>query len=211
MIFSAFAAGTCDGLPAARCQKLLVKKQLLRCMRVSMYFLLFFGCSIQLLIARDASGQDINKTGIRLELSNESLITAFKKIEKLSSFTFAYNKKEISPVRNLNLGSADRSLRQTLDLLLQNTSLHYEQIGNNIVVTLPPVARKPEPSGKRAGVEDSTISIHGIVSNKDGKGVAGASILVKGSAQGTSTDDKGFFYLKNVSANATLKISSGGF
>ncbi|HSC36446.1 MAG TPA: hypothetical protein VLD19_01195, partial [Chitinophagaceae bacterium] len=149
-------------------------------MRVSIHFLLLFGCSIQLLSARDASGQDMNKTELRLELNNETLIAAFKKIEKLSPFTFAYNKKEISPVKGLSLPVADRSLRQTLNLLLQNTTLRYEQVGNNIIVTLPPASRKTDAPGKRDAAEDSTINVHGIISNKEGKPVVGASILVKG-------------------------------
>src|SRR5882757_6087048 len=211
MNFSAFVAGTCDGLPAAGYQKLLSKKQLLRCMRVSIHLLLLLGCSIQLLSAKDASGQDMNKTELRLELNNETLISAFKKIEKLSPFTFAYNKREISPVKGLFLPVADRSLRQTLNLLLQNTSLRYEQVGNNIIVTLPPAPRKTDAPGKRDAVEDSTINVHGIISNKDGKPVVGASILVKGSAKGTSSDEKGFFELKGIGPNSILLISSVGF
>lgn len=180
-------------------------------MRVSIYILLLFGSSIQLLLAKGANGQDMNTTPVRLELSNETLINAFKKIEHVSAFTFAYNKKEVSGVKNLSLTGAERSLRQVLDLLLQNTSLRYEQVGNNIIVTLPPAARREETAGKRGVAEDTLINVHGIISNSEGKPVIGASILVKGSSKGASTDDKGFFEIKGVGPNATLLISSVGF
>ncbi|MBS1564234.1 MAG: SusC/RagA family TonB-linked outer membrane protein, partial [Bacteroidetes bacterium] len=179
-------------------------------MRIGIYLLLLLGGSIQLLLAKGASGQDLNKTALRLELNNESLLNAFKKIEQATPFTFAYNKKEISPVRGLSLTGAERSLRVTLDLLLQNTGLRYEQVGNNIIVTLPPSPRNPG-AADRHGTEDSVINVHGIITNGDGKPVIGASVLVKGSSKGTSTDDKGFFELKGISPGAVLQISSVGF
>lgn len=180
-------------------------------MRVGIYILLLLGSSIQLLLAKNASGQDMNKTALRLELNNATLIDAFKKIEQVTPFTFAYNKREISPVRNLSLSADNRSLRQTLDLLLQNTSLRYEQMGNNIIVTLPPATSKTADAGRRGAAEDTLINVHGIISNNEGKPVIAASILVKGSAKGSSTDEKGFFEIKGISPNAVLLISSVGF
>ena len=118
-------------------RKLLIqiKKRLPYCMRISFFIILIFLCSIQLISARDASGQDINKVFISLELKNEPLVTALEKIQKLTPFTFAYNKREIRRVTNLNLTWNGRSVHTILEALLRHTSLQYEQVGNTIVIS----------------------------------------------------------------------------
>ena len=118
-------------------RKLLIqiKKRLPYCMRISFFIILIFLCSIQLISARDASGQDINKVYISLELKNEPLMTALEKIQKLTPFTFAYNKREIRRVTGLNLAWNGRSVHTILEALLRHTSLQYEQVGNTIVIS----------------------------------------------------------------------------
>ena len=56
------------------------------------------------------------------------------------------------------------------------------------------------------------ITVEGTVSAKDGRGaVSNISVTVKGSKNGTTTDDKGFFRLNAVPSNGTLIFSSVGF
>lgn len=56
------------------------------------------------------------------------------------------------------------------------------------------------------------ITVEGNISAKDGRGaVSNVSVTVKGSKNGTTTDDKGFFRLSGVPSNGTLIFSSVGF
>ena len=56
------------------------------------------------------------------------------------------------------------------------------------------------------------ITVEGNISAKDGRGaVSNISVTVKGSKNGTTTDDKGFFRLNGVPSNGTLIFSSVGF
>src|ERR1700754_3256596 len=110
------------------------KKRLLYFMRVSFIVILCFLCSIQLLSARDASGQDMNKVYISLELKGEPLITALEKIQQLTPFQFAYNKREVKRIQNLSLAGGRLSVHAILEMLLVNTRLRYEQVGNTIVI-----------------------------------------------------------------------------
>ena len=56
------------------------------------------------------------------------------------------------------------------------------------------------------------ITVEGTVSAKDGRGaVSNISVTVKGSKNGTTTDEKGFFRLNGVPSNGTLIFSSVGF
>lgn len=59
---------------------------------------------------------------------------------------------------------------------------------------------------------DSTrINIRGQVIDSNGALISGASILIQGSKQATTTDDKGQFKLNNVPPDAVLAVSSIGF
>lgn len=52
-----------------------------------------------------------------------------------------------------------------------------------------------------------TVAVRGVVINSNGEAIAGASVIVKGTTTGTSTDDSGAFQL-NAPHNATLVISA---
>ncbi|HWK05179.1 MAG TPA: TonB-dependent receptor [Puia sp.] len=188
-------------------------------MRISFFITLIFLCSIQLISARDARGQDINKVFISLELKDEPLVAALDKIQKLTSFTFAYNKKEIRRVSNLNLVCNGRSVHNVLESLLQNTLLQYEQLGNTIVISY----RHPSPSSsptrgwpgylspRVAEIDVKAHTVTGTVTNEKGDALAGVSVTVKGSANGTTTDAEGRFKLSVPDEGVTLEFSSVGY
>jgi TonB-dependent starch-binding outer membrane protein SusC len=212
MIFSAFVAGTRHGMLAGRYLKLLKQnqKQLAHCMRISIHIVVLLFCSTQLLFAKKTNGQDMHTATVTLELKNETLIVALKKMQQLTPFTFAYNKSDVNQIQHLNLPAGTRTVKQTLELILEHAPLEFEQIGNNIIISHIPVI-----SGKRATnnrpVADTTITVHGIITGADGKPAPGASIVIKGSTMGTTTNDKGYFELHNVTPGATLVVSSVGF
>jgi TonB-linked SusC/RagA family outer membrane protein len=191
-------------------------------MRISFFVILIFLCSIQLISARDVRGQDINKVYISLELKNEPLVTALEKIQKLTPFTFAYNKREIKRVANLNLAYSGRSVHAILEAILRHTQLQYEQVGNTIVISYRRDAR-PEPDAGPGGRLPSSIAttapeievkvrtITGTVTSEKGDPIVGASVTVRGSAGGTTTDAEGKFKLTIPDEGATLRISSVGY
>jgi len=198
------------------------KKRLLYCMRISFIFLLLFFCSVQLLSARDAVGQDINKVFISLELKDESLLSALDKIQRLTSFTFAYNKREVKRIQNLTLSGSSRTVNTTMAILLTNTDLRYEQVGNTIVISpARPDPGSPQPSGEAAGKEDRTAAetadepkskpVTGTVTNERGEPIAGVSVTIHGTTTGTTTDPAGKFKLTIPDEGATLDFSSVGY
>jgi TonB-linked SusC/RagA family outer membrane protein len=187
------------------------QKQLANCMRIGIHLVVIFICSTQLLFSRHVVGQDIRTSTVNLELKNESLINALKKLQQLTPFTFAYNKGDIGAIQNINLPAASRTVQQTLQLLLQNRPLQFEQIGNNIIISQLPAVAGRNTASDRWPMADTTITVHGLVTSNDGKPLIGATVLIKGTATGTSTNERGAFELKNVPATATLVISSVGF
>lgn len=61
------------------------------------------------------------------------------------------------------------------------------------------------------GLHAQGKTVSGLVVDKAGEAVIGASVAVKGTANGSITDFDGKFVLKNVPDEATLKISFVGY
>lgn len=191
-------------------------------MRVSFFILLIFMCSIQLLTARDARGQDMGKVYITLSLKDESLVSALEKIQKMTAFTFAYNKKELKRVNGLSFSYANRSIKGLLEALLQGTSLRFEQVGSTIIISsikgvkaiaLPGQLNVPQGFPPLEGIENEARMhvISGTVTNEKGDPLSGVSVLVKGTSNGTTTDAQGKFRLNIPDEGATLSISYVGY
>lgn len=210
MIFSAFTAGTCPGMPSGRYLKLLKlnQKQLAHCMRISIHIVVLLICSTQMLFAKRTNGQDMHTATVNLELKNETLIGALKKMQQKTAFTFAYNKSDISRIQHLNLPAATRTVKQTLELLLNNAPLEFEQLGNNIIISHIAIIK---PVTTKRVVADTTIEVHGTITGPDDKPIGGASIVIKGAGIGTMSNEKGYFELHNVRPGATLVVSFVGF
>src|SRR5258708_4573495 len=197
-----------------------IQKRLLYCMRISFIFLLLFFCCAQLLSARDASGQDINKVFISLELKDESLLSALDKIQRLTPFTFAYNKREVKRIHNLTLPGSNRSVNTILAILLLNTDLRYEQAGSTVVISPARQAPSPPAVDQRAREEHSAREadnapkskpITGAGTNENGSPLSGVSVTIHGSSTGTTTDAGGRFKLTIPDEGATLDFSSVGY
>ena len=186
-------------------------------MRIGFIFIGLILCGAQLLQARDAGAQDINKVYISLELKDESLLSALDKIQRLTPFTFAYNKREVRRVQNLTITGGNRSVNAILTILLFHTDLRYEQVGNTIVIS--PARPDPAPVSPEetsapsppANPEPKSKIISGTVTNEKGDGISGVSITIRGTSTGTTTDAEGKFKLTVPDEGATLEFSSVGY
>lgn len=185
-------------------------------MRISFIFLLIISFSIQLLSARDAHGQDMNKVVISLEVKDEPLLNALEKIQLKTAFTFAYNKREIKRIHNLTLVSGSISVYHILETLLVNTRLRYEQLGNTIIISS--VRDRSEsavdvnlPAIDPTKEEWKDRPITGTVTNDKGDGLSGVSVTVRGSSLGTTTDAEGKFKLAVPDGNVVLEFSYVGY
>ncbi len=216
MNFSAFA-GEWSGTPVPLAKKLLFhnNKRLLCLMRLSLFIMLLVSCSATMLLAKDANGQDMNKIKVKLEVKHSSLLDALKKIQKETPFTFAYNKKDVINIQVKDIPAEERSVKQTLDLLFENTSLQYEQIGGNIVISIKPVKNTSSVSDVslqellQAALKKSVIT--GTVKNEKGDPIQGVSVILHGTTTGTTTDQNGKFSLSVGDEKVTLDFLYVGY
>lgn len=220
MNFSAFFAGKRRYMRMPAVKRLLVPhtKKIGCLMRLSLFSMALLIGTMNILFARDANGQDLNEIRLRLEVKNEPLIKTLKKIQKQTPFSFAYNKKDLAGIAAVNLPAGLRTVKETLDLLFAHTQLQYEQIGGNIVISVKPVehdvVKLDLGNMILQDIPEKDITITGIVKNDKGQPLAGVSVLVHNTQNGTLTNAEGKFKItlsENSGNKITLDFSYVGF
>lgn len=122
----------------------------------------------------------------------------FDLLQKKSNYTFVYKDDILPREEKIDVAEVDRTVPQILDKVLRNSQLSYQLInGNLVVITIRQVV-----------VDD--VRITGKVTSAGGEVLVGASVKVKGSSTGTSTDANGNFTLM-APEEATLVISYVGY
>ncbi|MET6997087.1 SusC/RagA family TonB-linked outer membrane protein [Chitinophaga defluvii] len=181
-------------------------------MKVSGIWSFFMISCLQLLLAREGKSQKLEQTRIALELKDESLSTAFRKIEQQTTFRFAYRNEQVAAFDSIRLEKATRSLQQTLQLLLTDTGLGFMEVDGNIVILSAPKSgaspeTKPSPEDKGDGIN---ATVKGRVVNEKGEPLPGVSVKIRNTNNGGVTDANGYFEL-NAPDDAVLIISYIGY
>lgn len=149
--------------------------------------------------AANSQNQKINIVGKTLTVKE-----LIRQVESQTDFLFIYSESEIDLNEKANVSSGIHTVEQCLNEAFSNTDVSYSFESGYIVLT-------KNASKKDVQSPQSSISVRGVIKDSQGEPVAGASILVKGSQNGTFTDANGEYSLTDVPANAVLQISFIGF
>ena len=145
---------------------------------------------------------------VTYKAQNAKLETVFAVIKSQTGFSFFYNKADLSNAKPVSVDLKNASLQAALVSCLANEPLTYFIEGKTIVISARPI---PDAVATTAIADEPLlVGIGGKVINEKGEPLAGATVLVKGTANGTSTDADGNFTI-NADPNATLVISFVGF
>ncbi len=133
------------------------------------------------------------KISVRVDYQTiESVLT---QLEQQLHVRFVYSPTLIGANRRVTLKVADKPLTQVLDELLAPRRIQYEVRKNRIVLSKLKLANVP---------------VSGRVTQANGDGLPGVTVLVKGTNIGTSTDAGGNFTL-SVPEGGTLVFSTVGY
>jgi len=185
---------------------------IVKIMRIGFIYTALLLITMQVLLALPVKSQKISSVRINLELKNESLLNALKKIEAQTPFRFVYRKGELTAIPSRTISASNYTVEEALNLLFVNTEFSFKQVENNVLILLE------EGSGKlKRTVELSEYSasldipIRGQVKDNKGVTLPGVSVLVKGTAVGTSTDTDGNYVINVPDGNATLVFTYIGY
>ncbi|WP_166461107.1 TonB-dependent receptor [Flavicella sediminum] len=140
-------------------------------------------------------------TKISLNLKKVSIEKVLREIESKTEFKFLYNDNQVDYKKIVSVNHKKESISTILQQLFTNTKINSEVLDKQIVL----VVDKKKSRTAAEIVQQKTIS--GTVKDDTGMPLPGASVLVKGSNSGTTTDFDGNFSL-TISKNATIIVVS---
>ena len=143
-------------------------------------------------------------TKFSFQLSKATIKDVFEEIEHNSEFIIVYSDDMIDVSREVSVKVSDVSVEKILDQVLRASGNGYEIKDRQIIIT----ERKELPVD---GVMMQKRELKGVVKTADGSPLPGATVIEKGTTNGTITDSDGKFTL-NVSKEPTvLSISFVGY
>ncbi|MFC4094880.1 TonB-dependent receptor [Euzebyella saccharophila] len=181
--------------------KMTLKIASLILMRV---FLLFIGIGLGAVYANPSYAQvkiSIDANGITYE-------ELFNQIQGKSDFIFFYKDDVLNTKRRVYLQLKKAELATILDLVFRNTDLDYSIDDRQVVIKKRELRIQADPL-VRILPQDFTVS--GTVTDNQGVPLPGASVLEKGTTNGTQSDFDGNYTLSLSDGKATLTVSYIGF
>jgi len=168
--------------------------------RTSIYLLLLLLANP--LFAEKTLGQELKEVSIMHNQDADYLLEIFNEIENQTDFHFYFNNKVSKVAKVFTIDTGEISLYDLLTELSEKGGVKFHRVNKSISVTT--IKKK----------EKKTVfyrPIRGTVTDEEGNPLPGASILEKGTANGTNTDFDGNFSLNVSEEDAILVVSYIGY
>lgn len=161
----------------------------------------------------DTRGQKRDPGSIKVSVSGNNIMLrdVFKAIQQQTGMTLMYNSAAsgIDGDERITINFKGEQLDNVLAFLFTNRGLVW--MYNDLAIV---VRKKVSVDSKKKELDSSITRIPtltGKVADADGNPIVGATVLVKRTQNGASTDANGNFSLSDVQSTATLAISSVGY
>ncbi len=142
-------------------------------------------------------------------MQNVPLEKVFKEIKKQAGFLFLYNNEEIEKVGRVSVNVRDADIRTVMAVALASTGFTYRITDKTIV--LIPMNENGIGEKEEVLTPSPVLTIGGRVTDaRTGEPIVGATILVKGTKYGTSSNLQGRFII-NIESGKILVISFVGY
>ncbi len=178
--------------PGIRNRGMIIVKYLV-IMKLSVFLILI--TSFQAIAFNSSSQERIN-----LKLTDETIHSVLKKIENEYSYRFVYSDSVALSNRKVDLYARNATIDYVLQKLLHNTYFSFRRMSSGLTVIY--------------GTEEinSLIPVTGRITDAvSGASLAGVSVIEKGTKNGTTTDENGYYTINVTNGNAVLVISNVGF
>lgn len=198
-----FCIGCCLSLP-------LRSNNLKFIMKVSTCFFLLIVVTAHLLVASPAKGQENVDTKIDLDFRNVKLRNIFKAIELKADIVIMFEVTQSPVNQKVSISVKQMPVRDVLDFLLAKRELTWDLVRNNVVRI-----QKVTDTAEKVLQHTNTLlefslppfTIRGKILNEKQEPVI-ASVTIKGSGRGTTSDANGDFELKEVEEEDVLVITA---
>ena len=179
---------------------------------ISMSRFFFFALCLQTLAitvlfakGSNAQSKSIYEIGVTINFTDTPVLEIFKEIEKETDFNFSFNSEAVD--NNLQVTfHGETTVGLLLEEVSRQTNLMFKRVDDNIHVS-----KRLVKTTKVVEVIREEFKITGQVLDEDEIPLPGATVLEKGTKNGTSTDAKGNFTLEVNDESATLLVSFIGY
>jgi len=155
-----------------------------------------------------AQTKSLKETTVDLKLSGDYLKEGFLAVEKQTNFIFSYDEKLISKQqKKISYTKINGSVEEFLLHISGSYGLKFKRVNDVISVQAIEGIKRNK---KKREIEEYDVTISGKITDENGEGLPGASVVEKGTSNGAITDLNGNYRL-SVQEGATLVISFIGY
>lgn len=140
---------------------------------------------------------------VTLNVQNEAVENVFIRLSKQTGLKFFYDQDVVNAAPRISINVKNSPLQAVLDKITAQTGLFFNRDNNTISVG-------KQKSGSDAR-QSKTRTVKGTVVDETGEAIIGATVLVKGTTNGVTTNLDGNYALADVPDNATILISYIGY
>jgi multidrug efflux pump subunit AcrA (membrane-fusion protein) len=139
-----------------------------------------------------------SQTRVTINLRSADFKKVISTIEHQSIYHFVYSERKIPALNKVDINVDNEDVKTVLDKILANSGFAYTELANHLIVIAP--------------VDEivNVVKVTGIVVDENGAPLAGATVRVRGSTMGASTDLQGAFSFE-APDQSTLIISFVGY
>lgn len=180
------------------------KETILYISKISLHLLIVNVLTLQLLLAGGVNAQNMSKVRVAIDYRATTLFNTLELIEQQTAFVFAYD-SQLDDV-SVDLEKAEQvTVKNVLQSLAQQTNLHFKQLDWTIYIK-----KKEEQKIRKTSVVIAKV-ISGLVKDENNEPLIGATVLEKGTTNGTITDINGRFEFSIADDARLLQVSFVGY
>lgn len=143
---------------------------------------------------------------VSLSQKNAELEKIFKEITRQTGYTFIYTENLLQKAKKVTIAVHNAALEAALDACFRDQPLSYSILNKMVIIK-----EKMQVPDRPIATPVLLIEITGTVTDNDNRPLQGASVSLKGSGTGTTTDANGRFSLSIPGNTGILVISFVGF
>ncbi|MEQ6120871.1 TonB-dependent receptor [Reichenbachiella sp. MALMAid0571] len=191
--------------------KLYLLRQIIIMSRYAMYGFCIQCLFLSLSLAKEGNAQikSVEEIYLSVNLKEHNIEKVFEQISSETKFDFIYNNDLLEKQKNISLNVENKSLGNVLRLISRKSGLQFKRVDQDIIVS-----KKVFGQANIIEVIDdmklADVEISGKINDENGQGLPGASVVVKGTSIGTTSDLDGNYKI-NVPEDAILTISFVGY
>ena len=165
--------------------------------------------------ADPTTAQEYLNKRLSIHAQNQEIKKVLNEIEKATGVQFVYSSQVIDARQKVSIEATNSTLEEVLTKFLKPLRVRYELVGRKLILSASPSAS--QATGSLNGIE-TVVEIpapkklvSGTVTDESDNGLAGVTVVLKGSSKGTTTDQTGSYRLDVPDGATTLIFSYVGY